>query len=601
MKQFLKFFFAAFLALIIGGGLLLVIFFSIFGAMTNSLTSGLGIEASESNVATKSSNEILVVDLTRPINELSHSDVKSIFLGGQGNAEGLYDIVSAIKTASADDKIKGIYIKSGANYSGFATLQQIREAIKDFKKSGKFVVAYAESYSQMDYFTASIADSIYTNPMGSVEIKGLASTITFYKGTLDKLEIQPEIFYCGQFKSATEPFRLAKMSDQNRAQLAAMQKDLWSDLSVAFSERTKLSTEEIFQLANNYSIQTATDAIKYNFINGVKYKDEVESILRKLTSKTDTDAMPYISTADYLMAHKPAENKDQIAILVAEGAIVDGSSSSSTPEIASEDFIKEIRRVRDNDNIKAVVLRINSPGGSALASENIYRELLLLKAKKPYVVSMGDYAASGGYYIAADADSIYAMPSTITGSIGVFGMMFSTRELMTNKLGITFDTEKNAQYADFPNMTRPFTDFEKQIIQNSVDSTYKTFKTRVADGRKMTMALVDSVGQGRIWTGTEAVKLGLVDAIGDINRAINGAATIKGLNNYQVVVYPKQENGFAKFLKMLSGAQVQEMVAAEMGMQEEYGDALSFYRMMTNMKHGKSKLFMMLPYNIQNN
>jgi len=601
MKQFLKFFFAALLALMIGGGLLMIIFFSVFGAMTNSLTSGLQIESSEAGATAKSSKEILVVDLTQRVDEVGRSNMQSILLGGQAGTEGLYDIVASIEAAATDDKIKGLYIKSGSNANGFATLQQIRDAIKSFKKSGKFVIAYAEAFSQIDYFVASVADSIYTNPMGGVEIKGLASTITFYKGALDKLEIKPEIFYCGQFKSATEPFRLDKMSAQNREQLAVMQNDFWAEMTTAIAERTKLSAEEIYQLADNYVLQTASDAVKHKFINGVMYKDQVETVLKTLTGKTDKDVVPFVTTSDYASAAKTAENEDQIAILVAEGAIVDGSSKGSTAEIASDDFIKEIRKVRDNDKIKGVVLRVNSPGGSALASENIYRELLLLKEKKPYVVSMGDYAASGGYYIAADADSIFAMPGTITGSIGVFGMMFSTRELMTNKLGITFDTEKNAKYADFPNMTRPFTDFEKQLIQNSVDTTYKTFKTRVADGRKMTMENVDSVGQGRIWTGTEAVKLGLVDAVGDINRAIASVAVISKVNNYQVVTYPKQNNNFAKLLKMLTGAQVQEFVAAEVGMQEEFGDALSFYRMMTSMKQGKAKLFMMLPYSISNN
>lgn len=591
MKQFLKFFFAALLALIVGGGLLMIIFFSVLGAFTKSITSGINPDTEATAIKT-SGKDVLIVDLTKTYTEINRIDYMSFFTNRDAiNDVGLIDVLQGIKNAKTDDKIKGIYIKTGSNGNGLATLEQIREALKDFKTSGKFIITFAESLSQTDYYTVSVADSIYLHPMGGLEIKGLASTIMFYKGTLDKLEVKPEIFYCGQFKSATEPFRLDKMSEPNRQQLAAMQKDVWNEFLKAFAEKSKKTPEEIQQIANTYAIRTVEDALNNGFINGIKYKDEVEAVIKQLTSKTEKDELPTIAMGEYVNSIKKSSNKDEIAVLVAEGNIIDGKNSGSSPAIASEDIIAEIRKIRDNDNIKALVIRVNSGGGSALASENIHRELKMLKAKKPYVVTMGDYAASGGYYIAAAADSIYAMPNTITGSIGVFGMMFSTRDLMKNKLGLTTDTEKNAPYADFPTLTRPFTEDEKSIIQSGVDTVYALFKRRVAEGRNMSVAAVDSIGQGRIWTGTEALKNGLVDALGGLDRAINGVAGLANLNNYKISIYPKQDNQLSSILRIMSPTSIKEALAKELKLQETLGQAYPFYQMLIqspaqqNVKH----------------
>lgn len=581
MKQFLKYFFAALLALFVGGALLMVVFFSILGAFTKSFTDQFSDDDKGAVVSAKGNKEILMVDLTQTYNELAHVDYFSILMNnGEMTNVGLIDVLNGIKNAKTDDKIKGIYIKSGAGGNGLASLQQIRDAIKDFKSSGKFVVSYSESYGQTSYYSASIADSVYVHPMGSVEIKGLASSIMFFKGALDKLDIEPEIFYCGQFKSATEPFRLDKMSEPNRKQLAAMQADVWNVYLDAFSEKTGKSVEELTVLANTYALRTPEDALNNKFINGITYKDQVEAVLKQLTGTEADKKVPMVSMGEYVSGIKKANNDDQIAVLVAEGNIIDGKSNSNIPEIASEDFIEQIRKIKDNDKIKGVVIRVNSGGGSALASENIYRELMLLREKKPYVVSMGDYAASGGYYIAAHADSIYAMPNTITGSIGVFGMMFSPRNFLKNKLGITTDVEKNAPYADFPTVSRDFTTEERNIIQTSVDSTYSRFKQRVAAGRDMTVEYVDSIGQGRIWTGTEALKNGLVDALGGLDRAVKGAAGIANINNYKVVMYPKRDNDLASIFRMMNTANISAAMMQNLNMQKEWGEAYYFYSML---------------------
>ncbi|OJU75955.1 MAG: signal peptide peptidase SppA [Bacteroidetes bacterium 47-18] len=601
MKQFLKYFLAALLALFVGGAVLMIVFFSILGAFTKTFTQGLSAGDKPAVTVTAGAREILFLDLTKSYNELANVDYLGLLLNkGSMNSVGLVDVLHAISEAKTDDKIKGLYIKSGSGANGLASLEQIRDAIKDFKTSGKFVVTYAESYSQTDYYTASVADSIYVHPMGGVEIKGLASTIMFFKGALDKLEVKPEIFYCGQFKSATEPFRLDRMSEPNRKQLAAMQADVWQEFVKAFSEKTGKTEEEINQIARTYALRTPEDAVNYKFVNGIKYKDEVENVLKQLTGKEDKDEVPFIALGEYVAGIKRSVNKDEIAVLVAEGNIIDGKSSSSAPVIASEDIIEEIRKIRDNDNIKGVVIRVNSGGGSALASENIHRELLLLRAKKPYVVSMGDYAASGGYYIAAHADSIYAMPTTITGSIGVFGMMFSTRDLMKNKLGLTTDTEKNAPYADFPTLARDFTAEERVIIQSSVDSTYARFKQRVADGRKMSVARVDSIGQGRIWTGTEAVKNGLVDALGGLERAVSGVAGIANVNNYKIVTYPKADNNLSSLLRIMNATSISEAVLKDLNIQKEWGNAYQFYSMLLQSHTQQNGLqqYMYLPFQV---
>jgi protease-4 len=592
MKQFFKFFFASLLALMVAGALFFVVFFAIVGAISKSVTNAF----SDDSATLVKDNSILYIDLSKDYHELGQSNSLSLFTGGDSRSVGLLDLMKSIEKAKSDKRVKGIYLKANGSPNGQATAQQIREALKSFKKSGKFIYAYGDFIPQNDYFIASVADSIFINPLGSVELKGLASNLVFFKGALDKLNVQPEIFYCGQFKSATEPFRMEKMSDPNRKQIAALQHDIWQQMLLAASEHTHADTATINSWAQNGSIQTASDAIHYKLADGIKYKDEVEALLKKQSGIGANDEINFVNANDYLNTVSPDFKGDQIAVLVAEGEIVDGENQSSSFQIASETFIKEIRKVRDNNAIKAVVMRVNSPGGSALASEVILRELQILKKKKPLVVSMGDLAASGGYYISCQADSIFALPNTITGSIGVFGMMFNTQAFFNQKLGVTFDGEKNAPYADYPNANRPMTAQEKIFMQNGVDSIYKTFKSRVAFGRKLDIGYVDSIGQGRVWTGTAGLKNGLVDAIGGLDRAITSAASIAKIKDYRVVNYPAVEDKMSKILGMLGKNSSKEKILAEQMLEQELGKEYRWFRMLKMMQEQKNHLWMMMPY-----
>jgi protease-4 len=591
MKQFFKFFLASLLALAVAGVLFFIVFFFIIGSITSSITSAVSKDETQS-VRDKS---VLYLDIRNNFHEIGERNSLALFTGGSSNTIGLQQLISAIKNAASDNKIKGIYLKAGGSPNGLATSQQIREALKAFKESGKFIYAYGDFIPQNDYFIVSVADSIFINPLGSVELKGLSSNLVFFKGALDKLNIQPEIFYCGQFKSATEPFRMDKMSEPNRKQIAALQKDVWSQMLLAFAEHTRTDTAAIHNLAMTGAVQTASDAIQYKLADGLKYKDEVEALLRKETGLGAEDKIRFAPVADYYHSTTPASSENRIAILVAEGEIIDGEGDGSSYQIASDDFIKEIRKVKNNDKIKAVVLRVNSPGGSALASEVILRELQLLHQKKPLVVSMGDYAASGGYYIASQADSIFALPTTITGSIGVFGMMFNTKAFFNQKLGVTFDSEKNAPYADFPNMTRTMTEPERKFIQNSVDTVYMTFKSRVAAGRKMTVEYVDSIGQGRVWTGTAALQNGLVDRLGGIDRAVKSAASLAKIGDYRTVTYPAAEDKFEKMMRRLTSNSMSEKILAEQLLERELGKEYRWFRMLRHLQEQKNQIWMLMP------
>ena len=587
MKQFFKFFAASLLALVVAGILFFIISFGMIGAAVSSI-------GKEEPVSIKD-NSTLLLDLSQPISDLGQENALAIINGQPSVSFGLYDILKSFREAKNDNRIKGIYIKTGGGSIGWATMQQLRAGLQDFKKSGKFVYAYGDFISQRDYYITSVADSVFINPMGHIELKGLASQITFYKGTMDMLGVEPEIFYCGQFKSATEPFRMQKMSDPNRKQLAALQRGFWDELLTAVSEHTQADTATIYGWVKAGVIQNAGDAIRYKLADGLFYKDEIEDLLKRQSGLKESDKLRLTAMDEYIRTLPEKPGVDQLAVLVAEGEIVDGYGDKSGTQVASDAIIKDIRKVRDNDKIKAVVLRINSPGGSALASENILRELLLLKKKKPLVVSMGDLAASGGYYIACKADSIFAMPNTITGSIGVFGMMFNTQKLFNNKLGITFDTEKNAPYADFPDMNRPMNDMEKRFMQSSVDSIYVTFKQHVAEGRKLDITYVDSIGQGRVWTGKAALDNKLVDAFGNLDRALQSAAAIAKVSNYKVVTYPVVKDKFQQIMELLNNKGDKETLAQSIT-ESRISQDFKWYNTLKTLLNNKNRTWMMMPF-----
>lgn len=596
MKEFFKMFFASMLGIIVASVVLVGLF---IGAIVGIATSAVS-DKGEDKVVVKD-NSLLRLDLSESFHEQGEENSFSFMGSGGGSEAGVYEIGNAMEAAAKDDKIKGLFIRLAPSPNSFATLQQIREAVLRFKKSGKFVYAYGESVTQGALYVASAADSIFVNPAGDVELKGLNTDLAFFKNALAKLEIEPQIFYAGKFKSATEPFRADKMSEPNRQQVMAIQADIWNEFLTAIAGHAKTTNASIHQLAQKGAIQFPQDALDYKVIDGVRYWDEVETMMKKKLSVKEDKKISFASLNDYAEREEKGEkDKDhRIAVIFAEGQIKDGEATNDY-EITDQDMAKTIRTVRNNDKIKAVVLRINSPGGSARASEIILRELQLLHQKKPIIVSMGDVAASGGYYIACAADSIFAMPTTITGSIGVFSMMFNTQKLMTNKLGITFDQVKNAPFADFPNGTRTMTAEEGAMIQRSVDSIYALFKRRVANGRKMSEADVDSIAQGRVWTGIAAKKNGLVDDLGNLDRAIKSAASLAKVKQYEVRTYPEKVDKFKSFMKMFKDNSSAEEAVGKAVMKELSKEAKEIIYL-KNLQNMNGRSMMLLPFDIQMN
>lgn len=604
MKQFFKMFFASLLAMIIAGVILTGIFIGSIMALFSSAKS----TRSEMLVKERS---VLEIYLDKGLHEQGESNSLAALTGGKAYSVGLYDVIKAIRHAATDDKIKGILIRTGGSPNAWASMQQLRTALQEFKTSKKFIYAYGEDISQRDYFVASIADSVFLNPAGDIDVKGLASQLTFFKGSLEKLGVEAEIFYAGKFKSATEPFRADKISDANRQQLMALQHDIWSEYLTAAAAHCKTDTAAVHQWAQQGAIRFPEDALSKKLVDGLWYFDEVEQLLltrtgrdKEKTASQDKDEgektpkVAFVEVDDYSnsMPDDETESDDRIAILFAEGDIVDGAGTDY--QVASESIVKDIRKVRDDKKVKAVVLRVNSPGGSARASEVILRELQLLRKKKPLIVSMGDVAASGGYYIACQADSIFALPTTITGSIGVFTMLFNVEPLMNNKLGITFDEVKNAPYADFPTGSRPLTADEQKLMQQGVDTIYALFKRRVAAGRKITEAEVDSIAQGRVWTGKTALQLKLVDGLGSMDRALKAAAALGKIKDYEIVTYPDPVDRIQRLMRRFGTASASATVRA--AVQEELGVDYAWFLNLKKIQgmNGREQMLMPFRFNI---
>lgn len=552
MRNFFKIFFASLLALTIFSVLAVFIMIGIISSAASPGKPDLGSKA------------VLVIDLTKQFKEQKQENALSGLVADAEDVPGLYELVRVISYAKSDSAVKGIYIKCSDNANGYAASQEIRNALNDFKKSKKFVIAYGDIISQAAYYVASVADRVYCNPKGMVEWKGLSSTLVFFKGTLEKLDIQPQIFYAGKFKSATEPFREYKMTDANRLQTSVYLNDLYQHLLLSAAQRSGKDTATLHRLADEGALQTAGDAVKYNLIDAAKYDDEVRAEIIAKLKMDETDQVNFVTAGKYVKtADLNKGDGGRVAVIMAEGEIIDGKGRAG--QIGSEDFGAIIRKARLDKNVKAIVLRVNSPGGSSLASEVILRELILAKKAKPLVVSFGDVAASGGYYIACGADSIFAQPNTITGSIGVFAMIPNLGSFFKNKLGMTFDRVKTGPFADMISIDRPLNEAERRFIQTSVDTIYFDFKSRVASGRKMSMSMVDSIAQGRVWTGERALKIGLVDKLGNMQDAVDCAVRMARLTDYRIKEYPESK-GF--FERLVSGYRSEVKVKA---IQEEIG------------------------------
>ncbi|MBY0537706.1 MAG: signal peptide peptidase SppA [Chitinophagaceae bacterium] len=530
-------------------------------------------------------NAVLTIDLAQTFQERVKDDPFGKLESGESyDNPSQFQLVQLIRHAATDPAVKGIYLKAGANGNGFGTSEDIREALQYFKKSGKFIYAYADVITQGAYFIASVSDKVYTNPQGGLDWRGYSMNYFFMKGLLDKMEIEPQIFYAGQFKSATEPFRTNQMTEPNRLQSNVLVNDLYNHFLALVSASRNVDTATLRSLAVNHSIENAADAVKYKLIDGAKYDDEVRAEIKGKVEASTIQSINFVPIGKYLENTSITEvkSKDRIAVIFAEGDIIDGKAQEDA--IGGDSYRNLIRKARLDDQVKAIVLRMNSGGGSAMASEVMWRELTLAKKSKPVIVSFGDVAASGGYYSTCTADSIFAQPNTITGSIGVFSIVPNLASFFNNKLGVTFDGVKTAPDADAMATYKPLTPMQKAWLQRSVDSIYQTFLARVAEGRHRSKAEIDSIGQGRVWSGSRAIELGLVDRIGGLNEAIACAARMAKISEYGLRTYPEP----TKFFEKLFGSYKEETKLK--WMKEEMGaEAFQWYRSAQYLKNSMGK------------
>lgn len=553
MRSFFKIFFASLLAL------------AVFSLLAFFLLAGLAGSLAQKDQPEIEANSVLSLDLGNLYPERENPEFFAAIQGG--SQPTLFEVVRLIQHAKTDDNIAGMYITMDGNANGYAASNELRTAILDFKKSKKFVFAYGNTVSEDAYFVGSIADKVYVNPLGDFRWQGFSVTLPFIKGTLEKLKIETQIFYAGKFKSATEIFRTTEMTPENREQTADWLGDIYGYFLQQTAAVRKVDTAKLFQLASTAAIQTPQDAVNAKLVDAVKYDDEVRSEIKRRLDIGRTDKLnmvPINTYADAVNVRKGG--RDKIAVIYAEGDIVDGIGDNT--QIGGETFRAMIRKARLDKDVKAIVLRVNSGGGSALASDIIWRELRMAREedKKPVVVSMGDVAASGGYYIACGADSIFAHPNTITGSIGVFGVIPNMQGFFNEKLGVTFDGVSTAPYADAPTVVKPLDEKERQLVQWGVERVYAQFKQRVATGMARDTAYVETIAQGRVWSGADALRIGLVDRLGTLQDGISSAARLAKLSDYGLKEYPEEESWLENLLdrkKPEPAAMIREQLGEE--------------------------------------
>lgn len=503
--------------------------------------------ASEGNTPPElTPNTILRLTFNESIPELTNNAELDPFQSIKGDdLLGLHEIIATIENAKNDSRIKGIFLDMEIpSFSGYATVKSLRDALVSFKKSGKFIIAHSKFYMQSDYYLASVADKVYANPVGIFEVRGMVAEVPFYKNLLDKLGVKMQIYYAGKFKGATEPYRLTQLSTENKFQYRELLNDFYTSFLNDVATSRKLSPSQVADIVGNYKADSPENAKINGLVDEVIYRQDVMDIFRKKLGFKENEKIPFVSLAGYHKSNAPSKNysaDDKIAVIYAEGTIADGKSTPGN--IGDLSYIKDIEKVSGDDRVKAVVLRVNSPGGSALASENIWYALKKLKKTgKPLVVSMGNYAASGGYYIACLADSILAEENTVTGSIGVFRIIPSVGGLLEDKVGVTFDTVKTGKYSQGLTVFFDIGEDEGRIMQKQVDFMYETFLKRVSDGRKLSRNAVDAIAQGRVWSGSDAIPIGLVDKIGNLQDAIKVAAKMSKSSDYRITEYPQVKN-----------------------------------------------------------
>ncbi len=572
--KFLRNFFASFLAMLVFSAMVFVFFIVIISAMESS---------DKFNVK---NNSVLKISLTQPLADRDIDDPlgKIWSIGGDENRIGIVNLRKALTKAASDDKIKGIVLYAPSLMGGFALGQEFRATLSEFKDSGKFIWAYAELMTEGGFYISSVADKVYLSPEGMIEWNGLAMEINFFKGTFDKLEIKPQIFRVGDYKSAVEPFILDKMSDENRVQVKSMLNSIYGNIVAEMALDLNIDADELLNLSNNMSVRSAQDAVDHKLISGLLYKDEFEDLVAKEIGADDAEDINWVSYRQYNTSFSDyVKSSNKIAVIIAEGEIRMGRKQQGV--ITPGQFTQELRRARENDAVKAVVFRINSPGGDALASDLIWREVVKTAEVKPVIASMSNYGASGGYYLAMAADTIVAQPTTLTGSIGIFGMIFNINDFMVNKLGITTDRESTGTYSNLYTATRALTAAEKQIIQNMVNQGYETFTSKAAEGRGMTQENLKAIASGRVWTGVQAKENGLIDVLGGLQTAIDIAAAKAGIeDDYKVRYYPVIKTSLEELLEELTGTSQVKMIKSELGEFYPYLDLLEKVRNMRGLQ-----------------
>ncbi|TRX49211.1 signal peptide peptidase SppA [Fulvivirga sp. M361] len=573
--SFLKNMLSALTALIIFSGLVLVVVVGIVGVISSE------------EPVTLESNSILHLKLNRQVGELEkQSPLEGIFPAIAENI-GLKELKEAILNAKEDDKIKGIFLETPFMMSGIAIIEEIRDALIEFKDSGKFVISYSEFYTEGAYYLASVSDKVYIHPEGELELNGLAANVTFFKGMLDKLEVEPQVFRVGDFKSAVEPFLRTDMSPENRLQLESILNSINDHVLSNIAESRGMELEQVKNISNKMLIRNAQDAKRVNIIDDTYYLDQVYNELKQLTGLEKEDELEIINYDKYKKTFSSYVNsKNVVAVIVASGDIISGKGDDNT--VGSDKFAKEIRKARENDKVKAIVMRINSPGGSFIASDVMWREIKLAAQEKPVIASMSDVAASGGYYLAMACDTILAQPNTITGSIGIFSVIFNAQGFLNNKLGITTEEVATGEISTLYTMSKPLSEEQQRIIQKNTDEGYETFISKAAEGRRMSPDAIKVIASGRVWTGEQALNNGLVDILGGIDDAITLAAEKSGVNeDYKVKYYPRQKPFIEQLLSDLEGETKTRMMQEQLGQFYPY---LKQYDKIKNLQGLQSRL-----------
>jgi protease-4 len=586
MRSFFKYLLATVVGILITNALFLLIGISIIAGITKSQKKEVIVEE----------NTILHLKLNKEIQDRANTDPFENFNFREFEVEsklGLNQIIENIEKAKADSNIQGIFLDLSFIPAGYATIEEIRDALKDFKSANKFIVATADFYDQRSYYLASVSDKVFITPTGLMLFSGMRSEIMYFKNALEKLGVEAQIFRKGKYKSAVEPFMADKMSPENREQIKEFLNSMWNHKLNGISDNRETSVDKLNYLADNLLIRSTQSTVEHNLIDSALYRDEVGEYLKEIMQVDDVDDLKFVSLSDYNLVPKERKGKglakDKIAVVYASGEITMGSGDDSS--VGSKKFSSAIRKARKDDKVKAIVLRINSPGGSALASEIILREVQLASEVKPVVVSMGNLAASGGYYIATHADKIIANPTTITGSIGVFGALLNFEEMFEDKLGITVNTVKTNDYSDLGSPFRSLSPLEQLVIQQSIDSTYATFLGHVSEGRNLTYSFADSIAQGRIWTGKDALSIGLVDTLGGLSLAIEEAKKLAGLDRYRIVELPKVEDPFTQIMQSI------QTTVKTSALKNELGPLYPYYE---SIKHIHThEIMARMPYNIE--